>query len=79
MNVETLAETIAYAIVVVLAVALGIWLVIELPLWAVPFIFGLVAFFGLAFLGPVIAVVAFVAAALIKAAAWLISHRRARA
>lgn len=79
MDIETLAETIAYAIVAVLTVALGVWLVIELPLWAVPFVFGVAVFFGLAFLGPIIAVAAFVAAACIKAAAWLISHRRARA
>lgn len=79
MNLETLAETIAYAVVTVLAIALGIWLLIELPLWAVPFAFALAAFFGLAFFGPVIAAAAFAAAALIKAAAWLISHRRAQA
>ncbi|ARU24884.1 hypothetical protein ACKZDW_00645 (plasmid) [Ralstonia syzygii subsp. celebesensis] len=79
MDIETLAETIAYALFAVLATSLGIWLLIELPLWAVPLVFGVAVFFGLAFVGPAIAAVAFVAAATIKATAWLISHRRARA
>ncbi|ARU23675.1 hypothetical protein RSSE_c3292 [Ralstonia solanacearum] len=79
MDLETLAETIAYTIVTVLAVALGVWLVIELPLWAVPLAFGVAVFFGLAFLGPVVAAAAFAAAACIKTVAWLVSRRRARA
>ncbi|WP_369951990.1 hypothetical protein [Ralstonia syzygii] len=78
MDIETLAETIAYAVVTVLAVALGVWLVIELPLWAVPLVFGVAVFFGLAFFGPVIAAAAFTAAACIKAVTWLISRRHAR-
>ncbi|WP_353189532.1 hypothetical protein [Pandoraea pnomenusa] len=79
MDIETLAKTIAYVVIAMLSVALGVWLLIELPLWAAPLMFGVAVFFGLVFLGPLIAVAAFCIAALIKAAAWLVSHRRARA
>ncbi|MHA6912995.1 hypothetical protein ACQUJO_07655 [Ralstonia pseudosolanacearum] len=79
MDIETLAETIAYALFAVLAAALGVWLLIELPLWAAPLAFGVAVFFGLALVGPAIAAAAFVAAAAIKGTAWLVSHRRARA
>lgn len=46
MDIETLAKTIAYVVIATLSVALGVWLLIELPLWAAPLMFGVAVFLG---------------------------------
>lgn len=81
MDIQKIAEKIALVITILLAIALGIWLLVELPLWLAPFVFAIAFFLGAAFLGPIIAVGAFLAAICIKATVWLvkaISRRRAQ-
>lgn len=78
MDLEELAELIVYGVLTVAGIALAAWALIALPLWLAPFAFAVITFFGLAALGPVIAVGAFVIAAVLKGFAFLIS-RRARA
>jgi len=76
MDVNKTANTIAMTLVWIMAIALGIYLVIKLPLWLAPFVFAVAVFFLLAFVGPIIAGFAFVVALLIKGVQLLISRRR---
>lgn len=78
MNTDDIAEIIATTTTTLLLAALLVWLAVALPLWSVPIVFALAAFFSLALLGPVIAISAYCLAAIFKAAKWLISHRRVR-
>lgn len=79
MDIDEIAENIATTVTTALLIALLIWLVLTLPLWAVPLVFALAAFFGLACGGPMIALAAFLIAGLVKAGNWLVSRRRVRA
>lgn len=76
MDVNKTANTIAMTLVWIMAIALGIYLVIKLPLWLAPFVFAVAVFFLLAFVGPIIAGFSFVVALLIKGIQLLISRRR---
>lgn len=78
MNTYDIAEIIATTTTTLLLAALLVWLVVTLPLWSVPIVFALVAFFCLALLGPVVAIGAYCIAGIFAAAKWLISHRRVR-
>ena len=75
------AETLAGVTLAGAAIALLVWLCVALPLWAVPWVFGVLAFLGLAFLGPVVtmASVAVVAVAHLVAALLGPFIKRARA
>lgn len=65
MNIQSIAEGITYTVIAIAGVVLAVWLFIELPWWSVPLVFGIVAFFGFAFLGPAIVAGSYLIAALI--------------
>lgn len=75
------AERLAVATLAVAAAALLAWLYVALPLWALPWVFGALAFLGLAFLGPVVTIasVALVLAVRLVGALLGMLSRRARA
>ncbi|MCM2494542.1 hypothetical protein [Burkholderia glumae] len=79
MNISSVAEGIAYTVITIAGVVLGVWLLIELPWWSVPIIFGIVAFFAIAFLGPIVVVGSYLIAAVIKAVVWLVGRLGRRA
>lgn len=71
MNIQSIAEGITYTVIALVGVVLAVWLFIELPWWSVPIVFGILAFFGIAFLGPCVMAGSYVIAAIIQAIAWL--------
>ncbi|ERI27432.1 hypothetical protein [Burkholderia cenocepacia] len=79
MNIQSIAEGITYTVIAIAGVVLAVWLFIELPWWSVPIVFGIVAFFGFAFLGPAVVAGSYLIAAAIKAIVWLCGRLGRRA
>lgn len=78
MDIQKIAEAIATTISVLLAIALGIYLLVKLPLWLVPIAFAVAGFLLYAFVGPAVAIFSFIVALLAKGLQQLTSRRHTR-
>ncbi|AOJ73567.1 MULTISPECIES: hypothetical protein [Burkholderia] len=78
MNIQSIAEGLTYTVITLAGIALAVWLCVELPWWSVPVIFGIVAFLGIALLGPIVVTGSYLIAAAIKAAVWLVGRLNRR-
>jgi len=78
MDIEQTANAITRVVITLLQIVLGIYLVIKLPLWTGLMVFCITSVVTITFLGPAVAIAAFIVALTIQGIAWISVRRRTR-